>query len=82
MYNRTFILQFSTHHDVGYIHSVFNQEYACDVEEVFPGTYILNTDMSYSYMHRIIVLTWPEADLLFALTKRHCVRTLPLPAGQ
>lgn len=78
--NHTYILQFAEPRDISFIRAILNQEYACDVRELFPGTYLLDTDMSFSYMHRIIVTVWPKADLLFSSVKRFSHRQFPAPA--
>lgn len=70
MYRNTYILLFQLSHDLDYIRSALNQEYACTVDPLFEGSYLLNTDMSYSYLRHIIWTVWPDDFKYFASIRR------------
>lgn len=72
-----YILYFPELCDASSVHRNLNQEYACDVQQLFPGVFLLDTDMSYSYIHRLITLAWPDVPLLLSSIKRFSHRFLP-----
>lgn len=77
--DHTYILYFPTPRDPSLVYGALNREYACQVQQLFPGVLLLDTDMSYSYIHRLIVTTWPLEPLLLSSVKRFSHRTLPAP---